>query len=340
MKVLVTGATGFLGSHIVDACLNQGDSVKVLVRYNSNLSYLKTLNVEFVFGDLHDRASLLQATLEVDVIYHSAARVLDYGTRAQFLQTNVIGTKNLVAAAKQNNIDRFVFISSPSVVMSGKDQLDIDESEPYSSYFYNLYSETKALAEQYVLSQNSVDFITCSLRPRAIWGPRDKQGTLPRMLAKIRDGKLPNMSGGRSVKASMCYCTNAAHACLLAARSERVGGKSYFITDTEQLDIWSFASYMANRYNLPPITRQVSPKLIWYVASLIDLVWKIPYLSNHLSPPLPRYTVGLLTLNSTYKLNAAKADLGYAPIVNLEQGLHEIDKWMGDDGLDKYIGHL
>ncbi len=340
MKVLVTGASGFLGSHIVDACLAQGDRVKVLIRKDSDLSYLSTLNVEFVYGDLHDEISLQQAVAGVAVIYHSAARVLDYGTRAQFLQTNVIGTQNLVEAAKQNEVSRFVFISSPSVVMSGKDQLNIDEAEPYPDYFYNLYSETKALAEQYVLSQNSATFMTCALRPRAIWGPRDKQGTLPRMLAKIRDGKLPDMSGGRSVKASMCYCTNAAQACLLAARSDRVGGKCYFVTDAESIDIWALAGELAQRYHLPAITHKANPKVVWSIAAMLDLVWKLPFLANHYSPILPRYTVGLLTRHSTYQLNAAREDFGYFPAVSLEQGLREVDEWMGDEGLDKYIGHL
>ncbi|WP_201776611.1 NAD-dependent epimerase/dehydratase family protein [Allosalinactinospora lopnorensis] len=241
MKTLVTGASGFLGSHIVDECVRAGDSVRALVRPSSDLSHLRTVpGVEIVHGDLKDRASLRAATEGVDVVYHSAARVLDYGSRAQFWQSNVTATESLLEAARAGGAGRFVFVSSPSAVMTGEDQYDIDESRPYPQRHLNLYSETKAAAESIVLAADAPGFTTCAIRPRGVWGPRDWHGFMPKLLARMLDGRMPDLSGGRRVRTSLCYCTNAARACLLAARSGRVGGRAYFVADRERTDVWAF----------------------------------------------------------------------------------------------------
>src|SRR5262245_4808072 len=295
VKALVTGASGFLGSHIVDRCLQRGDRVRVLVRRTSDLSYLDTLaGVERVVGDLSSPNALAQATDGVEVVYHSAARVADYGARTQFWEENVAGTERLIAAARAHGVARFVFVSSPSAVMDMTDQSDIDETYPYPTRFVNLYSETKARAERLVLSANAPGFIACALAPRAEWGPRDRTGFLPKILANLRTGRMPNLSGGRQVLASLCYCENAAEACVLAARSDRVGGKAYFVTDAERVDVWQFAAQVGALFGAPPIRRNVNPSVARGAAGLVELIWKLPWLAHRRSPPISRYAVGLL----------------------------------------------
>jgi len=164
MKSFVTGGTGFLGSHIIDACLKRNDKVVALVRSSSNTTYLDTLpEVEQAVGTLGDESFLEKALQGVDTIYHSAARVLDYGSREQFYETNVYCTEKLLETAQKAGVSNFVFVSSPSIIMNGSDQVGIDESEPYSDHYLNLYSETKAIAEQKVLAVNSVGFSTCAI---------------------------------------------------------------------------------------------------------------------------------------------------------------------------------
>ncbi|MFT7520901.1 MAG: nucleoside-diphosphate-sugar epimerase, partial [Kiritimatiellia bacterium] len=187
MRAFVTGGSGFLGSHIVDACLARADAVVALVRPTSDTTYLDSLDVQMVVGDLSDERALARMLHGVDVIYHAAARVLDYGTREQFFEANVRGTERLLSAARAAGVPRFVFISSPSVVMNGADQVDVDERVPYPSRFLNLYSQTKAIAEQRVIASNGDGLTTCSLRPRGIWGPRDLRGAMPKMIKRMRD---------------------------------------------------------------------------------------------------------------------------------------------------------
>lgn len=341
MKVLVTGASGFLGSHVVDRCRAGGDDVRVLVRGGSDLSYLQTLpEVERVVGALDVDVGLAAAVADIDVVYHVAARVGERGTRAQYVADNVDGTRHLLRAARHAGVRRFVFVSSPSVVGNGRDQPDLDERCPYPARFLNHYSETKAIGEQLVLADNAPGFTTCAIRPRAVWGPRDRLGYLPRLIVKLLAGRLPDMSGGRAVTTSICHCDNAAAAIVAAGTVDAaaVGGKVYFVTDDERFDVWTLLRTLASTFQAPPITRRVSPTTVAAIASIFDGLWRVPPIARRFTPPLSGYSLSLLTLTSTYDLTAARRDLGYAPTVDLQAGLAGLLQWIDDSGgLDEYL---
>ena len=342
MRALVTGGSGFVGSHIAFACLGQGDEVRALVRPSSDLAYLKSLSaVALAVGELESMDAALRATQGIDVVYHSAARVLDYGTRKQFFDANVLGTRVLLEAAQKNGVRRFVFVSSPSVVADDTDQHDIDESYPYPKTFLNLYSETKAISEQLVLAANRSGFTTCAIRPRGVWGPRDRTGYMPKMIAKLIDGKLPDLSGGKKVYASLCHATNAAHACLLAARSDRVGGNAYFVTDGEKTDVWAYAEQVGKIFDAPPITRKVSARKLAIAVSLVELLWKIPYLAHRYSPPVSRYGMSLLTRSGTFDTRAAQRDFGYSPKIDGKTAFAELRAWIDTiGGVSEYLRYV
>lgn len=336
MKALITGASGFLGSHLVDACLSQGDDVRVLLRPGSDRAHLDALRqgaqVERVLGDLTNAASLAAAVRGVAVVYHAAARVADHGSRRQFYQANVEGTRDLLAAARAAGVARFVYVSSPSVVATGEDQVRIDESVPYPKRPLNLYCETKAQAERLVLTADAPGFTTCAIRPRGVWGPRDLRGAIAKLLAKMRAGKLPDLSGGRTLWASLCHCDNAAAACLLAARAAGVGGKAYFITDGEDVDTWAFVRGLAATFGVTPPTRRPNPRALNAAAALLDLVWRLPPLAHHRSPPLSRYSLSLLARTGTYDISAAVRDLGYRPVITHQQGMAALVRWVESIG--------
>ncbi|WP_458687130.1 NAD-dependent epimerase/dehydratase family protein [Nocardia tengchongensis] len=337
MKALVTGASGFLGGAIVRRLVRDGDyEVAILARPTSNLRDLAEVidRVEVVTGDLTDAASLDRATKGVDVVFHSAARVDDRGTRDQFVAENVTATENLLRAAQRNGAARFVFISSPSALMDrdGGDQIDIDESVPYPSRYLNHYSETKAAAERLVLASNTPEFSTCALRPRAIWGAGDRSGPIVRLLGRAGEGTLPDLSYGRQVYASLCHVDNIAEACVLAARSEQAGGKAYFIADAERTDVWGFLGEVAAGLGYPKPTRQPNPRVLAAIVAAIETVWRIPFVAVRWSPPLSRYVVALMTRTATYDTTAATRDLGYHPIVDRDTGLAGFLTWLESQG--------
>ncbi len=337
MKVLVTGASGFFGGHLVDGALRSGHQVRALVRRTSDVSRLRALaGVELAYGDLGDADALRRAVDGVDVVHHSAARVVDHGTRAQFTAENVDGTARLLAAAQDAGVPRLVFVSSPSALMSPSDgdRLDIDESTPYPDRWLNMYSETKAVAEQLVLAANRPGFTTLALRPRGIWGPRDHSGFLPRLLARMLAGRLPDLSGGKQVLVSLCHCDNAVAAAMRAAEApaERVGGRPYFVVDPERTDLWRFLAQLAELFGGRPPTRRIPPVVRDALVTGVELLWLLPGLSARWERPLSRYSVALVTRSATYRTDAAERDFGYRPVTDQETGLRRLLEWADSIG--------
>ncbi|WP_070380344.1 NAD-dependent epimerase/dehydratase family protein [Rhodococcus sp. WMMA185] len=336
MKFLVTGASGFLGGNIARRLVDDGEhDVSILVRPTSRLTDLgDTSAMRIQYGDLTDPASLEAATRGIDVVVHSAARVDERGTRAQFEQENITATQVLLAAAKANGVKRFVFISSPSALMSydGGDQINLDETAPYPTRFLNLYSATKAAAEQAVLAANADGFTTCALRPRAIWGPGDRSGPIVRLLARAHAGTLPNLSGGRDIYASLCHVENIVDATVKAAGSENVGGKAYFIADDEVTNIWRYMAEVCEDFGFALPDRSVNPRVVAAIVRVLDRVWTIPYVAGRYSPPLSMYVLALMTRSATFDTSAAERDFGYKPVIDRETGMRRFREWVDAQG--------
>ena len=336
MKVLVTGASGFLGGRLARRLVDDGEhDVSILVRRTSSLTDLgDTSRMRILYGDLTDSASLTDATRGMDVVVHSAARVDERGVREQFVRENVTATEVLLAAARANGVRQFVFISSPSAVMDydGGDLIGVDESLPYPTRFLNLYSETKAAAERAVLAANGDGFTTCALRPRAIWGPGDRSGPIVRLLGRARIGKLPNLSGGRSVLASLCHVDNIVDAVVKAAESDRVGGKAYFVADAEVTDIWSYMARVAPEFGFTMPDRVANLRVVTAAVRVLDAVWRMPWLATRWSPPLSMYVLALMSRSATFDTGAAARDFGYQPVIDRDRGMVEFRTWVQDQG--------
>jgi len=333
VRALITGASGFLGGHLAESVARAGDEVRALVRVNSDVEHLRALpGVELAYGDLGDPDSLRAAVTGMQVVFHSAARVEGYGSRAQFVETNVRGTFRLMQAAQAAGVSRFVFVSSPSALMDRDegDRFGIDEDTPYPNRWLNLYSETKAQAERLVLEADRPGFTTVALRPRGIWGPRDRSGWLPRLVARMAEGRLPDLSGGKPVLASLCHCDNAVAAARLAADApaEVVGGRPYFVADKETTDLWAFLSRLAEVFGARPPTRRIPAPARDAMAGVLDLLWRVSGLAARREPPLSRYSVALLTRSATYDTSAAERDLGYVPLIDQETGLRRLAEWV------------
>jgi nucleoside-diphosphate-sugar epimerase len=333
MKALVTGASGFLGGALARRLVRDGDyEVAILARRTSNLRDLAPVldRIRVITGDLADADSLAGAVAGVDVVFHSAARVDERGTRAQFWAENVDATELLLAAARHGGASRFVFVSSPSALMDrdGGDQVQIDETVPYPRRYLNHYCETKAAAERLVLAADAPGFTTCALRPRAIWGAGDRSGPIVRLLQRAADGTLPDLSFGRDVYASLCHVDNIVDACVKAAVSQQVGGKPYFIADAEQTNVWQFLAEVATALGYRPPTRKLDPRLVRVLVEVIETLRGVPYIAARWSPPLSRYTVAVMTRSGTYDTSAAARDFGYRPVIGRDTGMARLQAWL------------
>jgi nucleoside-diphosphate-sugar epimerase len=226
LKVLVTGASGFLGSHVAEQLSHAGHEVVALVRKSSNRKFLETLpNVSFAYGAVEDAASVHEATRGVDAIVHSAGLVKarDVG---EFEKINVDGTKNLLAAAqKLPAIKRFVFVSSLAAVGPSSDGSPVTldrEPNPVTHY-----GRSKLRAEQAVIEAKNELPVTV-IRPPMIYGPRDNETFA--FFQTVARRVLPYLGDGRNTL-SVVYVGDCASACVRAIFADVPSGSVYFVED-------------------------------------------------------------------------------------------------------------
>ncbi|WP_336080853.1 NAD-dependent epimerase/dehydratase family protein [Nocardia sp. SSK8] len=339
MTVLVTGASGFVGGAVVRGLVRRGVPVRAMVRDAATAPE----GVEVAVADLGDTAALARAVSGATAVVHAAAKLGEFGRPAEFFAVNVAGTDRLMQEAAAAGVARFVFVGSPSALMApdGGDQLGIDETVPYPATFLNSYCETKAVAEQLVLAADAPGFTTCSLRPRAVWGPGDRSGPVVQLLSKLRAGRLPDLSGGREVWASLCYIDHLVDAVARALDAENIGGRAYFVADAEPIAVWPTLDAVAHRFGLSAPAFTLPAPVVGGALAAIETVWRIPAVAQRWTPPLSRYAVALVTRSATYDLSRAERELGYRPQVPFAEGLDRFHQWVtATGGLDRLLEDL
>jgi nucleoside-diphosphate-sugar epimerase len=301
----------------------RGDSVRSFTR--SRYPWLDELSVEQSLGDLASLEAVEQAVAGCDVVFHVAAKAGVWGRHSDFLDTNVTGTQNVIAACKKHGVRRLVYTSTPSVVHAGADVEGADESLPYPKHFEAYYSETKARAEKAVLAANGPELATVSLRPHLIFGPGDPH-LVPRIVATAKAGKLRRI-GSRPVKVDVTYIDNAAQAHLDAADRLDIGtppaGKAYFISNGEPVELWPFIDRVLAEAGVPPVTKSVSAWKAKLAGRVLEWAYRwLPFLSGE--PPMTRFVATQLSTSHWYDISAAKRDLGYEPRVSVAEGLRRL----------------
>ncbi len=327
MNALVTGGGGFLGRAIVEQLLARGDTVTSLAR--GAYPEIAALGASTIQADIcGDRDELARALDGVDVVFHVAAKAGIWGDESIYLRINVDGTNNLMAAAKQAGVERFVFTSSPSAVFGRREITGLTEAQcPYPETFEAPYAKSKALSEQAVLAENGPAFVTTALRPQLIWGPRDPH-IVPRLIDRRKAGRLVQVGPGRN-RVAITYVDNAAHAHLLAADALAPGaacaGKAYFISDPEPVVLWPWINSVLEAVGVGRAPRTVSLGTARGVAGLMELAWTVLPLKDE--PPMTRFAVEKLARSCWYDLSAARDDLGYRPLVDPDEGFRRMVEW-------------
>lgn len=229
MRVLVTGASGFLGSHVAEQLVQKGHDVVALVRRSSNTRFLSSLRgVELVYGAVEDAESVRRAVVDtkgIDAIVHSAGLV-KARDEAEFFRVNVDGTRNMLEAAKAApSLKRFVFVSSLAAIGPSPDGRPVAPDAPPSPV--TRYGRSKLAAERLVLAEKDALPVVV-LRPPMIYGPRDQESFA--FFQSVSRRFLPMLGDGRNTL-SVIYATDAAAACIRAIESETPSGRAYFIDD-------------------------------------------------------------------------------------------------------------
>jgi nucleoside-diphosphate-sugar epimerase len=253
---------------------------------------------------------------DVDAVVHAAARAEDWGTRAQFWAANVDGTKQLLDVARRAGVKRFVFVGTEAALFDGRDLVDVDETYPYPTDQRFLYSETKAEAERLVLAANADGFTTISIRPRFVWGPRD-QSILPTVVEMIEKKNFSWIDGG-TFRTSTTHVANLVHAIELALEKGR-GGEAYFVADEGTPTLRDFLTRYVETQGVTAPAKSLPKLLARPGAVLVHGLWSA--LAPGRRPPLTRFAIYMMSANVTVRCDKAKAELGYTPVVGVEEGL-------------------
>lgn len=325
MRVLVTGAGGFLGRYIVEALLARGDTVRGLAR--GSYPELVSAGAEMVQADVRDGPAVEAACAEMDAVIHTAAVAGIWGPKEHFFSINTEGTQRVVEGAQRAGAGALVYCSSPSVTFDASPQANVDESAPYPSQWLCHYPHSKSLGEQAVLAANCDSLRTCALRPHLIWGPRD-QHLIPRLLERARSGQLRIVGDGRNL-IDMVYVENAAMAhvaAMDALLSGRAAGKAYFISQGEPVECWTWINEILALADLPPLERRISFSKAWAAGQLLEWIWWA--LRRRDEPRMTRFLAAQLALPHYFDISAARRDFGYQVQVSTEEGMARLADWI------------
>lgn len=325
--VLVTGAGGFLGKAIC-RLLRLAD-IKVTGFARGNYPELTQMGVNMVQGDITDFVRLKETMKSCDLVFHVAAKAGVWGSKDDYFQPNVQGAKNIIQACQELAITRLVYTSTPSVTFAGVDEAGIDESQPYADNFLNFYGESKALAEQLVLSAShdlkEKPLKTVALRPHLIWGPNDPH-LVPRVLERARAGKL-KLVGKEDKLVDTIFVDNAAYAHILAAVALNKPkatciGKAYFISNDQPITMATMLNNILHCVDLPPVTKRVPSAVAYAVGTTLECFYKI--LNIKKEPIMTRFVARQLSTSHYFDISAAKKDLGYTPLISIEEGMKKL----------------
>lgn len=319
MRALVTGGGGFLGRAIVEMLLNRGDRVRFIAR--RRYPDVEALGAEGLQGDIRDRDCIVDAARGAEAVFHTAALPGIWGDPKIFEAVNVTGTLNVLEACRRRGVGKLVHTSSPSVVFDMKDECRIDERAPFPARWFNPYSESKARAEQAVLSASGQDgVLCCAIRPHLIWGPRDNQ-LLPRLIERARKRQLRIIGNGRN-KVDLTYIENAAMAHLLACDAmsfNRVAGQAYFISDDQPVVLWEWINTFLARLSLPAVKRRIPAVVACAAGAGMECIYRM--LKKQDEPRMTRFLARALSCSHYYDIGKAKRDFHYRAAIGNEEGL-------------------
>ncbi len=315
--IFITGATGLVGSHVVEEALARGHQVRALVRASSDTAWLDRQCVEKVEGDLADIEALKKGVEGVDWVINCAAKVGDWGKLEDFRKLNVEAFGKLLEVACEAKVERFVHVSSLGVY-EGRDHFGTDETTPPAANALDGYTRSKVEAEALALKFRTERGLPVSIvRPGFIYGPRDRT-VLPKLIHALRIGTMTYFgSGDQSL--NCVYVKNLVQAIFLAAEVPGAIGEVFNVTDGGRVSKRDFISAVAEEIGVKPPTRSIPLWLAWTLAVVME---RVATLRGSTVPPLvnkARYK--FLGLNLDYSIEKARRVLGYEPAVSTRDAI-------------------
>ncbi len=323
-RVLVTGATGFTGSHLAERLAREGHVVRALVRDPARSAHLRDCGVEPALGDLRDRDSLDRAACGIELVYHIGALFRPENvSRREMWETNVDGTRNLLDAAIRAGVERFVHCSTVGVHGDVRDP-PANEQAPYAPG--DRYQDSKTEGEKVVLQHMSAGSIPISIfRPGGIYGPRDLR--FLKLIRGIATRRFVMLGSGK-VLYQMIYVADLIDGILLCGTRENAVGNVYILTGEEPQTLNRLAEVVSEVLGVAPPRLRLPVTPVYLAGFACELLCR-PFGVN---PPLYRRRVDFFRKTRWFDISKAKRDLGFQPKTDLKAGIQLTVDWYRQQG--------
>jgi nucleoside-diphosphate-sugar epimerase len=326
VKVLVTGAAGFIGSHVVDALVERSTEVRALVRPGGNTNHLQRLrDVEIVHGDLTDTRSLKSAVQDVQQIYNLAAKTGSWGVEEVYRAVNVQGLADLIHLAMDAGVQRIVHASS--VTVYGHHLRDIvTEDHPFYAE-NNPYSRSKIAGERLIsqlVQENGVPVVI--LRPAWVYGPRDV-ASFCRFVNLVERRKSFLIGMGNNI-VPVVYVRDVAQGLIKAGDAgNEVIGRAYNVADDRRVTQAEYLNTIADALSAAHVSRRFPLSVLYLAGRAAEVAWQATGRRKGAPPPLTTYGVSLLGENQQFSIDRARRELGYVPDFDVKRGVAEGVRW-------------
>lgn len=324
MKVLITGATGFIGSHLAESLHAKGYQLRCLVRKTSNLHWIRHLPVEYVYGDLFDEQALNTAVKNIDYIYHLAG-VTKAKSKEEYFKGNHLATKNLleIVLSSHSNLKRFIHVSSQTAVGPTLSGLSVDETTPFHPI--TTYGISKMEAEKECLALMGKLPITI-VRPPAVYGPRDKD--VFEFFNTMNKGLQP-MIGFNNKTVSLIHVKDLVDGMIVAGENPNGLHQTYFIS-SERFYNWKEVGEITSRVMGKKAIRLRIPEPGVYAIAAVSEVFS--FISR--KPVLLNLEKAKDIVQNAWTCSIAKAqrELGFRESFTLEEGIKNTIAWYRDQG--------
>lgn len=307
MKCLVTGAGGYIGDSLVRRLVSENHSVLGLI--HKSIPKNPEKKIRYIKGDITDKNTLKNIVKDIDVIFHCAALIQDYGPQKKFYQINLEGTKNLVLACKSVNIKRFIFLGHIG----------------YESFNYkNNYSETKIQAEQYLLNKYKMEkFPAIIIRPGNVYGPGATTWVL-KPLKSIQKKRIALIDQGKGIFLHT-YIDNLIDALVNTIQMPGIIGETIDVTDGDNSVTWGkYLNDLSTIFSGSPIKKNLSIKSALTIGKLMIILNRIFKIEPWITPT----AVNIFTNKEKISINKAKKLLGYTPKVEYNEGIERVKRWL------------
>lgn len=318
-RVLVTGATGFAGSHLARRLLQDGHDVRILVRPGRDVSELELLGAETALGDLTDRDSVNRAMDGIEVVYHIAALFRKAGCPdSAYWDVNFHGAVNLFDAALVHGVSRFIHCSTVGV-LGHIENPPADETRACNPG--DIYQTTKCEAEKAALSFHAERGLPVTVvRPAGIYGPGDTRWL---KLFKSIAGRRFVMLGGGETLIHLVFISDLVDAFILAAENPNAVGRVYIVGGERYVTLNELASTIARTVGVSDNFLHIPVKPVRALSGIVEDVCR----AVRIEPPIYRRRVDFFVKDRAFDITRARSELGYAPKVGLEEGLRRTADW-------------